>query len=87
MAPICARQAHDVVVIGKPGDTLFLLCGASASGVQWLATHFAEDASHLGRSVFVEHRYVTDLIEGMAGAGLRLGFWRSCATPQAACAV
>jgi hypothetical protein len=63
----------DVLVHYATGDTVGLVVPVSESAELWLAKHIAADATRVGRALVVEHRYIRDLLAGMADAGLTLG--------------
>jgi hypothetical protein len=63
----------DVLVHYAAGDTVGLVVPVSESAEIWLVEHVADDATRVGRALVVEHRYIRDLLAGMAGAGLTLG--------------
>ena len=63
----------DVLVHYATGDTVGLIVPVSQSAEAWLVSHVAADAARVGRALVVEHRYIRDLLAGMADAGLTLG--------------
>jgi hypothetical protein len=63
----------DVLVHYAPGNTVGLVVPVSESAERWLAEHSAGNAARVGRALVVEHRYIRDLLAGMADAGLTLG--------------
>jgi hypothetical protein len=45
----------------------------SQAARDWIAENVSDDAQWFGGALMVEHRYASDLAEGMAGDGLELG--------------
>lgn len=59
---------------GENYGSIVLLRPLTETGREWLAANIAEDAQTLGEAIAVEPRYVGDILNGMAEAGLRFGF-------------
>jgi len=52
--------------------SLFLLTPTSMRGGDWINEHIPEDAMTWGISIVVEHRYITDIIQGAINDGLEV---------------
>ena len=52
------------------GGSLYLLCPHTDAARTWLDEHVGEDAQYLGPNLAVEHRYISDIVEGARGDGL-----------------
>jgi hypothetical protein len=52
--------------------TIWLVTPRTAEATDWIADHVQDDAQWWGASLVVEHRYVGQLVEGMANDGLRI---------------
>jgi hypothetical protein len=52
------------------GGSVYLLVPVSDAGREWMTEHLPQDAIGLGDGVAVEHRYMSDILEGIADAGL-----------------
>ncbi len=61
-----------MLVYYATGETVGLIVPVSESAELWLAEHVDADAVRVGRALVVEHRYIRDLLAGMADAGLTL---------------
>jgi hypothetical protein len=58
------------VLITREGS-LFLVAGASTKGREWLLYNVDDDeVQSWGKHIVVEHRYISDLFDGMVDAGL-----------------
>ena len=64
------KKRADVVVTGGGSD--YLVDWLTAKGKAWIAEHLPQDAQRFGESVVVEHRYIQDIVQGMADDGLRV---------------
>ena len=58
----------DVTV--NDGGSVFLVTPESKKAQEWVKEHISEDATRLGNSIAVEHRYICDLVTGMRKDGL-----------------
>lgn len=63
----------DVLVQYQPGDTVGLVVPVSPAAESWIEERVQPDASRIGRALVVEHRFIRDLLDGMASDGLTLG--------------
>lgn len=52
--------------------TIFLVRGLTPRGTDWINEHLDPDGMTWGRSRVVEHRYITDIVNGALNAGLRV---------------
>jgi hypothetical protein len=52
------------------GGTLYLLHPMSESAKQWVDEHLPKDALTLGEAVAVEHRYISNIVDGILEDGL-----------------
>lgn len=52
--------------------TIFLVRPVSTRCKKWLDENVSKDSHHFGSALVVEHRYITDLVVGMASDGLVL---------------
>ena len=50
--------------------TIFLLRPLTPAAESWIDEHIPEDAQHFGNAVVVEHRYISDIVEGICNDGL-----------------
>lgn len=60
----------DVLVLG--GGTIYQVTPLTDKAQSWINDNVDPDASWLGRSLIVEHRYIDDILEGMAKDGLNV---------------
>jgi len=65
-----AEQLHDFTV--EDHGSIFLVRPLSDSAKEWINENIGYDAHFLGTALVVEHRYITNIIEGMAKAGLEI---------------
>ena len=63
-------RVADVLVQYSPGDTVGLVVPVTDTAQAWLEDRVQRDAHRLGRVLIVEHRYIEDLVVGMAHDGL-----------------
>lgn len=66
-------MSADVLIQYQPGDTVGLVVPVSPAAESWISEYVQPNASRIGRALVVEHRYVRDLLAGMASDGLKLG--------------
>ena len=66
---------YDVRVMNH--GSLFLVHPITKAAEAWLLLNVQSDAQRFGEAVVVEPRYVSDLVVGMAEAGLRVSGGRS----------
>jgi hypothetical protein len=52
--------------------TIFLLTPLTEVGEEWMEEHLPEDAQRFAGGVVVEHRFVTDILQGMQADGLSI---------------
>ena len=52
--------------------TIFLLHPVSASGHSWCEENLDQEAQRLGKAYAVEHRYISDIVDGARRDGLVL---------------
>jgi hypothetical protein len=50
--------------------SIFLVRPVSSAATEWLRENVAEDSQWFGGALVVEHRYISDLVEGMKLHGL-----------------
>ena len=50
--------------------SIFLLRPLSLSADLWVKDHIPEDAQYFGNAVVVEHRYISDIVDGIRNDGL-----------------
>lgn len=62
------QRAADFTV--QNHGSIFLLCPQTEAASTWIEEHIPADAMTLGSAVAVEHRYISDIIEGAQGDGL-----------------
>jgi hypothetical protein len=63
----------DFELIGRNGDTVFLLRPTSPAGREWLDENITDKAMWFGGGVAIEHRFVADVLMAIAGDELE---WR-----------
>jgi len=69
-------QRPDFTLDGRARDTLFLLYGYTEAAQDWIKEHLPPDAVRFnGNAVAIEHRYVTDIANGITADGLSIQ-WR-----------
>jgi len=51
------------------GGTVYLLCPNTEAAHDWIADNIGEHQS-LGKNVAVEHRYISNIVDGIRGDGL-----------------
>ena len=68
-------------MIGHLRDFLFadhgsvtLLTPITAGARAWIIEHVSQDVTYFGRSVVIEPRYVDDILAGIDGDGLTVGY-------------
>ena len=54
------------------GMNCYLVEPLTPAAEEWLAENIGEESTWWGNSLAVEHRYIEDLLEGMAGDGLTI---------------
>ena len=69
---IAKNLVGDFTVVGKGGDTVFLLVPNTEAANDWAEEHLPQDAQRLGRGIAVEHRYIFPILEGILRDGLTL---------------
>ena len=52
--------------------SLYLLRPLTGQAAEWLEEHIEQNRQMFGTAVVVEHRYVADIVRGIADAGLEL---------------
>lgn len=52
--------------------SVFLLRPISPASFIWIGEHIPEDAQWFGNAVAVEHRYIGDIVDGIASDGLEV---------------
>lgn len=52
--------------------SVFLLRPTTIAGKEWVRDFIPEDAPRWGHAVVVEHRFISDLVEGIAADGLEV---------------
>jgi len=50
--------------------SIFLVRPVSSAAQNWLDENVSDDAQYFGNALAVEHRYISDLVEGMKLDGL-----------------
>jgi len=50
--------------------SIFILTPIGEAGTDWLAENIGDDAMYLGTGLVIEHRYVSDIVEGIQNDGL-----------------
>lgn len=50
--------------------SLYVLTPQTGEAAEWCNEHLPEDAMTVGRGYAVEHRYISDIVEGIRGDGL-----------------
>lgn len=54
----------------RGGGTVYVLAPLTEAAHEWVAENLPEDATWFGGGVAVEHRYIGDIVEGLAADGL-----------------
>jgi len=54
------------------GGTVYLLHPKTEAAKAWVAENIPDDAHGLGNSIAVEHRYIGDIVAGIAADGLEV---------------
>ena len=63
-----------LTVIGNSGDTVFLLHPETTEGQHWIDQNLCpEPWQFMGNSVAIEHRYISDIVDGAREDGLTVG--------------
>lgn len=52
--------------------SIFLLTPETPEADAWVAEHLPEDAMRFGKAVVIEHRYVSDIVDGIQADGLEV---------------
>jgi len=52
--------------------TIFLLVPITPAGEAWCDEHLPEDRTYWGKATVVEHRYISDIVEGAIADGLEV---------------
>lgn len=52
------------------GGSVFLLIPNTEAAEAWVAEHIPADAQTLGKGIAVGHRYIADIVKGIAEDGL-----------------
>ena len=52
--------------------SLYLLRPLTGQAAEWIEEHIEQNRQMFGTAVVVEHRYVADIVRGIADAGLEL---------------
>lgn len=52
--------------------SLFLLIPQTDAANQWVDDNLPEDVTRFGRGIVVEHRYISDIVDGIRGDGLEV---------------
>lgn len=71
MAATTSTAPLDLWVQGE--GTIFLVWPRSAAGEAWLEDHVEPNAMHWGSATVVEHRFVSELVNGALDDGLKVG--------------
>lgn len=50
--------------------SIFLLIPNTDDAKQWVEEHLPDDAMTFGNGIAIEHRYITDIVNGALGDGL-----------------
>lgn len=66
-------EGHVVDVFARCEGTIFLLSSQTTQGREWLAEHLDPEAQRWDSAYVVEHRYVSDILNGALEDGLRIG--------------
>lgn len=63
---------NDILVVNR--GSIFIIAGITADGIEWLQAHLPEDAQRWGeRGYVVEHRYISDIVDGARADGMVVG--------------
>lgn len=65
----------DIVIIGRPLDTVFLFVPKNTVAQTWLDENIEGEVTVFGRGIAVEHRYVNALAAAIKADGLTVA-WR-----------
>jgi hypothetical protein len=71
MATAKEKDQIDVLVLNH--GSVFLVHPHTERAKHWLGTNVALDAPYFGGNLVVEHRFIADLVDGMALHGLKVG--------------
>lgn len=52
------------------GGSLYILTPLTPAATDWCDEHLPEDATMWGKGYAVEHRYISDIVEGIRNDGL-----------------
>jgi hypothetical protein len=63
----------DFTLLGTPGDTIFVLLPETDEAKDWADEFIGEHLTWGKHGIVVEHRYISDLLEGIADAGFTIG--------------
>lgn len=71
----CDEITNDVGHVGPDfhvtGEgTVYLLIPRNDRAKKWIDQHIADDATHFGNGVAIEHRFILDIAKGIESAGL-----------------
>ena len=50
--------------------TVYLLRPLTPAAFDWIAEHIPENAQRVGTAIAIEHRYVSDIVQGIQNDGL-----------------
>jgi hypothetical protein len=68
-----AKGKNDVDVVVMDHGSVWLVHPHTERAKHWLGTNVALDAQYFGGNLVVEHRFIADLVDGMALHGLKVG--------------
>ena len=62
---------RDFELLGRPGDTLFILRALTGQARDWVEDNVSKEGYQPGwpTVVYIEHRYITELLDGIATCG------------------
>ena len=62
---------RDFELLGQPGDTLFILRALTEPARDWVEDNVSKEGYQPGwpTVVYIEHRYITELLDGIATCG------------------
>src|SRR5258708_785534 len=63
-------KVREIDFIVRNEGPIFLLQPLTDAGREWIADHIPEDSQTWGDSTAIEHRYISDIVQGIEGDGL-----------------
>ena len=62
---------NDLIV--RNHGSIFILVAVTPAGEEWIGDHIPEDAMRFGGGIVVEHRFISNIVNGAVEDGLTVG--------------